>query len=109
MRYLLQLMVIVSVAAGLAACGTKGKLKTPTQIEAAQAKKARKAAKKEADAAADAEEAAREKEADDAENRAKGTVTSDGGAGIVQPANNMSPSPTAQPMTETPTETQTDK
>ncbi len=48
MRSVLQALLAVTLLCGVTACGTKGKLKTPSQIEADEAKKARKAQKKEA-------------------------------------------------------------
>jgi len=44
-RIWLQLLVIASVACGFVACGNKGKLKSPTQIEEAEAKKEKKKGK----------------------------------------------------------------
>jgi len=44
---LLRLSMIVFLACGLSACGIKGKLKSPSQIEASEAKKAQKKAKAE--------------------------------------------------------------
>lgn len=42
MKLLLHSVVVASVALSLSACGNKGRLKTPAQIEAAEAKKARR-------------------------------------------------------------------
>ncbi len=44
MRIVLHLLLVGLLACGLAACGNKGKLKTPSQIEALEAKRARKQA-----------------------------------------------------------------
>ena len=44
MRGLLQVWMVVALMGGLCACGYKGKLKTPTQVQAHEEKKARKAA-----------------------------------------------------------------
>lgn len=48
MRLWIQAMVIACMAFGLSACGTKGKLKSPAQIEIQEQKKAEKKAKEEA-------------------------------------------------------------
>jgi len=50
-----KILVIALLAIGLSACGTKGKLKSPSQIEAAEAKKKARA-EKAADAQDDQEE-----------------------------------------------------
>lgn len=63
-RYLQWLMVVL-LAANLAACGTKGSLKTPTQMEHDAQKKAKKEAdkKKKEEAEKAAKEEADKKEA----------------------------------------------
>lgn len=48
MRFLLNLILIASLTCGLAACGNKGSLKTPAQIQAEEKKKALETAKKQA-------------------------------------------------------------
>ena len=53
MRALLHGILIALFACSLTACGIKGKLKTPTQVQLEEQKKARKAAKKAADEVAD--------------------------------------------------------
>lgn len=47
MRIVLHAVIMISLALGVAACGNKGKLKTPSQIEAEEAKKAQKQKKAE--------------------------------------------------------------
>lgn len=41
MKLWLHVILVAAMACGMAACGNKGRLKSPTQIEAAEAKKAR--------------------------------------------------------------------
>ncbi len=48
MRQVLHALVIVSLLCGLSACGNKGKLKTPTQVQAMEAKKEHRKAKQDA-------------------------------------------------------------
>ena len=45
MRTLLHMLLVAALACGLSACGNKGKLKSPTQIQFEAAKKARKEAR----------------------------------------------------------------
>ena len=46
LRLLAMTLMAMVIASGLSACGTKGKLKSPSQIEAMQAKKQAKAQRK---------------------------------------------------------------
>jgi predicted small lipoprotein YifL len=45
MKTLLHSILVLSLVLGLSACGNKGKLKSPAQIELGEAKKARKKAR----------------------------------------------------------------
>ncbi len=45
MRGLMHVLLVLAVAGGVSACGNKGKLKSPTQIQVQAEKKARKQAK----------------------------------------------------------------
>lgn len=45
MRVLLQIFLVAALACGLTACGTKGKLKSPSQIAYEKEKEARREAK----------------------------------------------------------------
>ena len=45
LRILAQLCLVVVLACNVAACGNKGKLKSPTQIQVSEAKKAKKKAR----------------------------------------------------------------
>lgn len=49
MKYMMHVLLLVAVSVGVTACGHKGRLKAPAQIEAEQQKKARKEAKKAAE------------------------------------------------------------
>jgi predicted small lipoprotein YifL len=60
MRLLFNLVLIISLATGLAACGNKGTLKAPKQIAFEEQKKARKEAKEAAKKAKEAEQKAAE-------------------------------------------------
>ncbi len=60
---ILHIVLLGVIACNLAACGTKGRLKSPAQIEAEEAKKARKSAKKAEDAKKEAAEKAQTEEA----------------------------------------------
>jgi predicted small lipoprotein YifL len=62
MRVILQLGMALILAMNLSACGTKGKLKTPTQVEQLEQKKAHKAKEAEEKKKADDNAAAAEKE-----------------------------------------------
>jgi len=45
MRVLMQVFFVVALASGVSACGNKGKLKSPTQMQVQDEKKARKVAR----------------------------------------------------------------
>ncbi len=45
MKCMIHVLLLVAVTVGVTACGHKGKLKTPSQVEAEQQKKERKEAK----------------------------------------------------------------
>lgn len=58
MKHVLQMLLLLTAAtAGVSACGNRGKLKSPAQIEAQEAKKAAREARREQGLAPEAEEA----------------------------------------------------
>lgn len=54
MRLLLNILLVMSLSLGTAACGNKGKLKTPTQAKIQEEKRAKKKEKRAAEAAKEA-------------------------------------------------------
>lgn len=72
MKLALQLLLVTMMACGLTACGNKGKLKTPSQAAAHEAKKAEKLAKQTKETPAQKKAA---KAAEEAEEEATSPVT----------------------------------
>jgi predicted small lipoprotein YifL len=71
MRFFLALLMAIFLTLNLGACGTKGSLRTPAQMEQEAAKKARKEKAAEEKKKADVEKAAKEEA--DKENSASAT------------------------------------